>query len=147
MLRRMPGVRRAAAGSWAERIKRATVKARGLAAESGVRDWADLHHERKWSWAGHVARRPCSAITYRVTSWRDAAWSALASENGLRIPLRPSRRRWMKFEAALQKYCTVAGLGRWVDLAEERQAWAEEAENFSRWALRHNDDDDDEPFE
>ena len=82
MLRRMAGVRRGADESWVEWIKRATVKARGLAAASEVRDWADLHYERKWSWAGHVARRPCSAITYRVTSWRDAKWSALASENG-----------------------------------------------------------------
>jgi len=137
----MAGVRRAADESWVEWIKRATVNARGLAAESGVRDWADLHYERKWSWAEHVARRPGSAITYRVTSWRDAAWSALASENGLRVPVRPSRRQWMKFEAALQKYCTVEGLGLWVDLTEERQVLAEEAESFSRWALWHGDED------
>ena len=102
---------------------------------NGVRDWALVHYERKWGWAGHVARRPGCAITYRATTWRDAAMMQLASESGLAVSVRPSRRRWMKFEAELQRYCLANGLGRWVDLAEDRDAWAAEKDNFGKWAL------------
>ena len=59
----------------------------------------------------------------------------LAGESGLAVPVRPLRRRWMKFEAELQRYCLAKGLGRWVDLAEDRDAWAAEKENFAKCAL------------
>ena len=135
MLRRMAGVRRATDESWVEWIQRATDKARGLASASGVHDWAHVYYERKWNWAGLVARRSDITLTYRATSWRDTAWTALAFENGLSIPLRPSRRRWTKYEAIIHNFCTAHGFGKWMEVAEHREVWAARCKDFVTWAL------------
>ena len=128
-------------------IRRATHKARGLADANGVRNWGFVHFQRKWGWAGHVARHPGYAITYRATVWRDAAMMQIAAEGGLAVPVRPSKRRWMKFEAELQRYCRAKGLGRWVELAEDRDAWAAEKDSFAKWALTEDSEDRDSASE
>ena len=79
-------------------------EAEAMAADAGVRDWTVAHLTRKWLWAGHVARRPATALAYRVTTWRDSDWQVVAMELGNRRPLRPSTRRWMKWEDVIKRF-------------------------------------------
>ena len=101
MLRRIAGRKRAPEESWVDWIKRSTDYARGLAQQTRIRDWAISHAKSKWAWAGHVARRSADTWLYSVTAWRDAEWSRICEMNGYTRPLRPSRRRWMKWEDSL----------------------------------------------
>ena len=43
--------------SYLEWLKRATGIAEHVAVKAGVEDWVKQQRRRKWSWAGHVARR------------------------------------------------------------------------------------------
>ena len=74
MRRRIVKVGRYPDEAWVEWIKRATARALVVAADAKVRDWVAAHYERKWRWAGHVARRPDTALVWRATTWRDAEW-------------------------------------------------------------------------
>ena len=107
-----------------------------MADECKIRDWASCHFSQKWSWAGHVARRPCDAWTWRVTTWRDSDWQHLAQEMGTSRPLRPPTRRWMKWEDALRRYCSEKELGEWTFLAGNREEWHSRANDFTTWAFR-----------
>eukprot|EP00959_Pyramimonas_sp_CCMP1952_P214316 4484399-Pyramimonas_sp.AAC.1 len=87
----------------------------------------------KWRWAGHVARMPPSEWALIVTKWRDSAWQTAAGGRWLR-PERPTRRRWMKFEYALRKFCGDVGHGEWMVRAQDREAWRELSVTFVDWA-------------
>ena len=95
------------------------------AAQAGVHHWGEYHYERKWFWAGHVARRPEESWIWKVTTWRDAQWGYTVSALGCDRPLRPSRRRWMKWEDTLRRFCLEYGLGAWVDFAKDRTTWSD----------------------
>ena len=133
MLRKIVCVGRGPHEEWIDWIQRATHKALNWSARAGVREWVSLHFERKWHWAGHVARRGQDTWLHRVTTWRDAAWQSVVSEMGSSRELRPSRRRWMKWEAPLRRFCAANGLGQWTELAENREQWAEYAGQFCAW--------------
>ena len=97
--------------SYIDWIRRSTAKARQLAEGAGIRNWGRAYAAYKWAWAGHVARRGANSWLWKVTSWRDSAWTTCCCELGGDRPLRPSRRRWMKWEHAVQKFSRQAGLG------------------------------------
>ena len=88
-------------------IRRATERARCLATMAGVRE----------CWAGHVARRSASTWLWCVTAWRDAEWTRLSLTSSSMRPLRPSRRRWVKWEHTLQRFTQQEGLGWWTTFA------------------------------
>eukprot|EP00973_Karenia_brevis_P053307 7409707-Karenia_brevis.AAC.1 len=134
MLRRIVGVRRQPEEQWVQWVRRVTAPTLNIARESRVRDWIDTHFERKWAWAGHVARRPYSAWTWKVTFWRDSSWQAWAQEWGNQRPLRPSRRRWMKFEDVLRRFCTQKGLGEWNRMSKNKTDWLLQSKEFTSWA-------------
>ena len=133
MLRRIVGTGRADTEDYLSWIIRTTRKAEALALAGGVRDWVQAHCRAKWLWAGHVARRPTVMWVWRVTTWRDSEWQALVSESGLDRPLRPSRRRWMKWEDPLRRFCAQESSGSWPSAASVRDAWAERATSFVQW--------------
>ena len=99
MLRKIVGARRGPDEDWVDWIQRATRKALVLSNRAGVREWAKLHFEKKWRWAGHAATSSGRTWLYRVTMWRDSAWQRLADATGCARELRPSTRRWMKSAA------------------------------------------------
>ena len=134
MLRRIVGARRASEEDYLEWIQRATRKAERLATAAGVRNWVEAHRAAKWSWAGHVARRPATTWVWRVSSWRDSEWQALAMEVGSTRPLRPSRRRWMKWEYDLHRFCSVRRHGCWMTFARRRDNWANAIDDFLQWS-------------
>jgi len=134
MLRKIVGVGRHPDEDWVGWIQRATHKSLNWAVRAGVRHWGDLHFERKWMWAGHVARRGSDTWLYRVTTWRDSAWQSLASEMGGSRELRPSRRRRMKWEDPLRRFCSTNDLQPWTALATNREQWAEYAAEFRVWS-------------
>ena len=125
MLRRIAGVRRAPDEDYVDWIKRGTQKAEAIAASSRVREWTKAHYSMKWSWAGHVARRPTDSWIWRTTSWRDSEWQGLLDEStSCTRPLRPSRRRWTRWEDGLRRFCAAEGLGKWQALAQNRELWS-----------------------
>ena len=111
MIRRIHGGRRVPEEPWLEWIRRVTPKALQIAKDAKVRDWVNMHFERKWNWAGHIARRPCIALTSKVSFWRDSVWQDIEQEMGSQRTLRPSRRRWMRFEDTLRRFCAERGMG------------------------------------
>jgi hypothetical protein len=132
MLRRIVSGGRAPDEDWLEWVKRLTRKSIQLAKDAGVREWTRAHATSKWLWAGHVARCPADSWTWRVTTWRDAEWQVLANEAGSSRPLRPSTRRWMRWEDRLRRHCATRGLGSWMGLAMNRHAWADQAKAFGQ---------------
>jgi hypothetical protein len=131
MLRKIVCAGRAPTEEWLDWIRRATRKALDLAIRAGVREWTSFHNFRKWHWAGHVARRGVDTWLYRVTTWRDSAWQRLAMDMGGARELRPSRRRWTRWEDPLRTYCVAHDLQQWTDLAANREQWEGYAEAFA----------------
>ena len=125
MLRKIVCPNRGPTEDWLDWVKRATRRALDWASRAGVREWGGFHFERKWRWAGHVARSRSTTWLYRVTMWRDSAWQQLSQEMGAVREVRPSKRRWMKWEDQLRRFCTAAGLGAWDELAAGRETWME----------------------
>ena len=39
----------------------------------------------------------------------------------------------MKWEDALQRYCTSDGHGKWKQVAASRETWADKADDFAKW--------------
>ena len=110
--------------------QRATHKAERLASAAGVRNWEEAHRAAKWSWAGHVARRPVTAWVWRVSTWRDSEWQTLVMEVGGVRPLRPSRRRWMQWGQDLHRFCSSRRHGYWMTFAQSRENWANAVDDF-----------------
>ena len=133
MIRRIVGTARAPAEEYITWIRRATHTAESLANAACVRNWVNAFWLSKWNWAGHVARRPVTSWVWRVTEWRDSDWQALVNEAGSARPLRPSRRRWMKWEGVMQRFCSQGGHGSWKSFAQCRVAWADRSKDFLKW--------------
>ena len=133
MLRRICDFRRRPDEDWLDWMKRATQRARNAANKAGIREWVQAHAAQKWSWAGHVGRRASTTWLWRVTSWRDSEWGVTVSSLGCERPLRPSRRRWMKWEDALRRYCEVNDLGAWIRFATNKPTWMQWQSGFAEW--------------
>ena len=84
VLRKIVSLRRAPNEECLDWIVRATRKALDKTDFCSVRKWSTYRFERKWRWAGHVARSSQDSWTYRVTTWRDSSWQQLAEEMGTR---------------------------------------------------------------
>ena len=135
MLRRIAGPSRRPDETWVDWIVRSAHRSRRMAEEAHVRDWVYTHAKYKWAWAGHVARRPCTSWLWQVSTWRDSYWNELMLQDGGVRPMRPSRRRWMKWEDALRRYCVEECLGTWGDMAAQKTRWLEEADRFASWMV------------
>lgn len=127
MLRRIVGARRGPDEEYVDWIRRTT-----HAAVSKVRDCVEAHTLYKWSWAGHVSRRPMSAWAWRATTWRDVEWQSVAMETASR-PLRPSRRRWTKWEDCLRLFCATQACRSWTTAAQSRNHLTSKADFFVKW--------------
>ena len=118
---------------WVPWMQRATHKSRQLALDAGVRDWVRAHAIRKWSWAGHAARRSVDSWLWRVTFWRDSEWNEAVLEMGSHRPLRPSSRRWMKWEDPLRRFMAEQLCTSWMTSAQNKSDWSAQAEDFANW--------------
>ena len=108
---------------------------------AAVKEWVPEHFRRKWDWAGKVSRTHLTEWVYKITTWRDSSWQAMANDLGALRPLRPSRRRWMRFEDCLRRFCSDSGLGDWQVKAGETEVWKELSADFMRWAAEAKFDD------
>ena len=133
MLRRICNFRRGPNEDWLDWVKRATRKARNVAQQAGMRDWVQAHAAQKWSWAGHVSRRDSITWLSKVSMWRDSNWNIAVSSLGCDRPRRPSRRRWMKWEDVLRRFCTEHSLGAWTQLASDKQNLMHWQSRFATW--------------
>ena len=70
--------------SWADWIKRVTKESELHFMRAGVRDWLEEQRQRKWQWAGHIARRTDSRWGRLLLDW---------TPNGHRKQGRP-KTRW-----------------------------------------------------
>ena len=137
MIRKICGIARRPDELWHTWVQRATHRARAAARAVRARDWTVAHAQRKWAWAGHVARMSCGAWARRVTEWRDAAWTKWA-RNHASQPRRPSTRPWMKWEQPLCKFVAdVALTAEWISLAADRTAWSSLQEEFASRFVRY----------
>ena len=107
-----------------------------MADRAGIRDWVRAFAFAKWRWAGHVARRGTDTWLWKLTSWRDAQWTQVVMDLAHLQPRRPSTRRWMKWEQALQKFCLDSGLHNWIELATDKQSWLSHVDGFVDYVCR-----------
>ena len=135
MLRRIVGATRGADESWLDWLQRSTRKALDLASRMGLSEWGLLRYKKKWLWAGKVARQRGESWLHKVTFWRDSEWQRVVSTLPSR-PMRPSRRRWMKFEDCLRRFSDECGGLPWKEAALDEAHWQKSTELFGRWNLR-----------
>ena len=108
---------------WLDFIRRTTHSAVEAAEAAKVKDWILLQRERKWRWAGHVARRTDGRWTKKLLEWKP---------EGRRSPGRPQT-RW---EHTLTKFVSrrLAFIeSGWKDLAAHRGSWELLAEDFGNF--------------
>ena len=134
MLRKVHGLRRTPEESWVQWLQRSTGHIESIATSVGVRTWTSSHFQKKWQWAGHVARRPENCWLKRTTSWRDSRWQSVVG-NLVDRPLRPSKRRWMKWESSVHSYRVSTGGPHWTETALSKDSWNSEAQMFAAWSL------------
>ena len=132
MLRKIVGLKRRPFEEWLDWLHRSTHTALSISSQVGIWSWGDSHLTRKWHWAGHVARRSGDMWLLRVTCWRDSHWQSVVGDFAGRL-MRPSRRRWMKWEDGLRRYCDAKGGLRWMLAAADKEAWNQDAEIFAVW--------------
>ena len=132
MLRKIVGLRRGAEEDWIDWLRRCTHRALAMSDQLGLIPWITKHLTKKWYWAGHVARRGASTWLLRTTGWRDSYWQSVVGDlaGG---PLRPSRRRWMKWEQLLHKYSVAKSGPHWMMAAAAKEVWNNEVECFLTW--------------
>ena len=131
MLRRIVGCAFAPDEEYVDWIRRATRKATKVAKAAGVRDWLKAHFKSAWQWAGHVARREPQSWLHKVVTWRDSHWQELMETLGIDRPLRPSTRRWMKWEDRVRRYCKDCDLVPWTILAKDGEQWHSHTARFA----------------
>ena len=117
------GVRRHADQTYLEWIITATRKALKTAAATHAYELPIVQKKLKWSWAGHVARSDDKTWIHRTTFWRDSVWQKLMMTSGIKRPLRPSRRRWTKWEDSVRRICDSVEEQSWKDVAKDRMQW------------------------
>ena len=74
--------------------------------------------------------------SYSRVSKKEKEWNRLSAECGSWRPLRPERRRWMKWEFAIQQYATESGLGMWARAAADKDTWESHRDDFAVFACR-----------
>ena len=136
MPRRICGLRRGPTECYLDWIRRTTRRACRTASETGIRGWIHNLAASKWAWAGHVARRSARTWLWKMTFWRDSEWTRMSAECGGWRPLRPERRRWMKWEFAIQQYAKESGLGNWARAAAAKDTWESHRDGFAAFACR-----------
>jgi hypothetical protein len=134
MLRRVVGVRRFENEDYIEWITRATRTARRLARSAGVRCWQEAHADRKWRWAGHVARLGLHEWAWRVTTWRDENWQALQPNHSRPLRARPGR--WTRWQDSVHCFAKLHSARSWLDQAADREGWKAHALSFAGWLAR-----------
>ena len=130
MLRKIVACKRRAEESWVDWMVRATHAAVRVASQASVRDWRQYHWSRKWAWAGHVARSSADRWLYKITAWRDWEWQELCNSIGVDRQLRPSRRRWMRWEDSIRSFAKSLGWIGWMEQAHDRETWTSYGEDF-----------------
>ena len=123
MLRKMVGLRRYPDQSYLDWIGPATRQAVRKAAAVNVYEWPEEQKKLKWNWAGHVARSGAQTWVSKTTFWRDSNWQKLMMTLGVARPLRPSRRRWAKWEDSVRRHCETLTRDSWTTLANDRAKW------------------------
>ena len=136
MIRRICGLQRGPTEDYLDWLRRTTRRAGRAASEAGIRDWIHYFAASKWAWAGHVARRSARTWIWKPTFWRDLEWNRLSVECGGWRPMRPERRRWMKWESAIQQFATESGLGAWSRAAAVKESWELHRKGFATFACR-----------
>ena len=74
-----------------------------------------------------------SSWAWRVTTWRDAEWSAACRQSGSSQIMRPSKRPWMKWENPLRRFARDEGMGSWMNLARDRGEWLNLTTAYADW--------------
>ena len=88
--------------SWVEWIVNATRVAEGLRKKAKVADWVQEQRRRKWSWAGHVARRTDMRWSQRALYWQPAEGQRAQGGQAM---------RWEDVINAFMKVAAEAGEG------------------------------------
>ena len=67
---------------------------------------------------------------------QDGTLRRVVADIGSARPMRPTRRRWMKFEDVIRRFCQDRDLGEWQRAAADRDKWDGLVAEFAAWATR-----------
>ena len=86
-----------------------------------------------------VLGRPCCQVAGKCVDascyfLEGLLWQKAVQELGPGRPMRPSRRRWMKFEDTLRRFSIAHTDEEWAKLVLERDDWMQYASAFADWA-------------
>ena len=132
MLRKFLGPRRQSGEDYLDWIVHATRAVEAIMADMDMLPAVHLCLQRKWIWAGCIARYPAQRWIRRVTSWRDSRWWREHEHNHL-TPSRFGRTHWHRWEDSLRKFADERGWSSWQSMASEMDAadWDNMASTFS----------------
>ena len=107
--------------TWVEWIRRTTGIVEKQLRATSLDDWVAAQRKRKWSFAGHVARRDDGRCSHQVLKWEPP--------EGCRSRGHPVK--W--WGDALDEFFKSLGIGRhgWITIAQDRQGWALLAKDFA----------------
>ena len=74
----------------------------------------------------------------KVTEWRDSHWNSVVYVLGVNRPLRPSTRRFMKWEDSLRRFTGNLDGRTWKEHAQDNNHWNEICKDYIHWSL-HGD--------
>ena len=132
MLCRIIGQKRRPDEDWVLWVKHTTRHARILVESYNISLWSAAHLEKKWCWAGKVARMSETCWPSRVFAWRDISWQRSVSQLGR--PLRPNRGRPFRWEDRVHNFAIQLGWQDWKLAAQDEPLWSSKAKLFSKFA-------------
>ena len=133
MMRKIVGTRRRVLNgeleSWLDWIVPATRLAEEARAHHGVPEWVEEVHRRRYRWASAVACRNDGRWTKEILSW---------TVTGVRRQARPFSRWTDSFRRFFEHmYGVEAATCDWLEIAADKQAWANTEADYLHWTLGH----------
>ena len=139
MLRRFAGVRRSPVEDYLSWVVRATRSAELARESANLKSWVASVLERKWSWAGHVARMNEHRWASRLSSWRNHAWWQDQDQRSIAArPIRSRAGHFQRWETEILKFGEHIGWNSWSNTARamDTAAWNERCMEFAQHTSR-----------
>ena len=109
--------------AWVDWLRRVTYEGEDAMRKVNLPDWVEEQRRRKWSWAGHLARRGDQRWTVRVLDF---------VPEGARPRGRPCTRWTDAVDHFLERvFGERPEQGHWRELAQDRPGWHKLVEDFA----------------
>ena len=110
--------------SWVAWVRRVTAEAELVMSRLEIPDWVTEQRRRKWSWAGHIARRTDGRWTRKMLDYQP---------EGTRAQRRPVTRWETSLDSFVSRiFGQDSATGSWKELARDSDSWKLMTDDFSK---------------